>query len=179
MGEIIEINVASADRTIYVDLLNFMRKYTNVTSDDCEILRIDDWNYSNETRLNNYSEIENWLDTKIICITEKSDIGSIGLYIEKENEVFSYDIWFNPKKEMAETQYADFKEKAVSFLKGIKLDIACIGKELSIDYSKGYEKAIEVGRGIEYIIVSKIVEEKYGISTIVNQKKVKPDFEVI
>lgn len=179
MGEIIELSVASVDRTVYVDFLNFMRKNTNIISDEHEILRIDDWNYSNETRLNKFSEIENWIDTKIISVTEKNDIGSIGLYIEKVGEFFFYDIWFNPQNVITEVQYMNFKEKAVSFLKSIKLDVACVGREMSIDYSKGYKKAIEVGRGIDIVLVSNAVEKEYYISKIVNQKKVKPDFEVI
>jgi len=179
MGEVIEVSIVSSDRTMYSELLFFIRDYTKIESANCEILRLDDWRYSNQSTLNALSEIEQWMDSKIITITEKSDVESIGVNIEKDGDSFIYDVWFNPKEEIDEAKYMEFKERVISMLKGMKLEVACIGREIAVNYSNGYKYAIEKCRGIDCIIASESVEKKYNISAIISLKKKPPVYYII
>ena len=171
MGEVMEVSIVSTDRTMYSELLSFICDFSKIESADCEILRLDNWRYSNQCKLNSLSEIEQWMDSKIITVTDKNDAGSIGINIEKDRDKFIYDVWFNPKDEIDEAKYMEFKERVLDMLRGMRFELACIGREMSVDYSKGYEYAIEKGRGIDCIVVSESVENNYNIEMMVKMKK--------
>ena len=179
MGEVIEASIISSNRTLYKELLLFIRDFTKIKSVNCEIHRLDDWRYSNECSLDALSEIDQWVDSKIITIAEKNDIGSIGVNIEKEGDKFIYDVWHNPKNEIDAAKYSEFKEKTISMLKSMQFEMACIGREISVDYSKGYGYVAEKARGIDCIIALESIEEIYHISEKISLRKKKPEYYVI
>ena len=179
MGEVIEASIASADRLMYIKLLNFLQDFADVEPEKYEIHIKDDWNNLNECNLYALSEIEEWIDTKIISIIGNAEAGTIGLYIEKDGQIYTYDFWLNQGNEIDDDKYSEFKKEVAELLEGMKMDLACVGREMFVDYSKGYDSAIEDSSGIDYIIASENVEKNYHISTTIKRKKSKPEYLVV
>ena len=59
---------------------------------------MNNWAYEGLHRLGSKEDIQNLLDTKIVCITQKAVDGYVGLNIEKVDKRFCYTIWFNNNK---------------------------------------------------------------------------------
>ena len=74
------------------------------------------------------------------------------MIIEKDGDKFIYDVWVNPQEDIDEAKYMEFIERVISLLKGRIFDLAFIGMESSVNYSNGYEYAIEKCRGVDCIV---------------------------
>ena len=94
MAEVVEINIISSVVLDNDILFSFIHEQVEIQGNRT-IEAMNNWAYEGLHRLGSKEDIQNLLDTKIVCITQKAVDGYVGLNIEKVDKRFCYTIWFN------------------------------------------------------------------------------------
>ena len=97
MAEVVEINIISRVVLDNDILFSFIHEQVEIQGNRT-IEAMNNWAYEGLHRLGSKEDIQNLLDTKIVCITQKAVDGYVGLNIEKVDKRFYYTIWFNNNK---------------------------------------------------------------------------------
>lgn len=93
MAEVVEINIISRVVLDNDILFSFIHEQVEIQGNRT-IEAMNNWAYEGLHRLGSKEDIQNLLDTKIVCITQKAVDGYVGLNIEKVDKRFYYTIWF-------------------------------------------------------------------------------------
>ena len=81
---------------------------------------------------------------------------NLGIYIEKNNFLYSYDWWINPREDISDNQYEEIKEYLSNYCRSNKdYLISAIGRELMVDLDEDIETAIEQARNVDVWIKNK------------------------
>lgn len=97
MAEVVEINIISSVVLDNDILFSFIHEQVEIQGNRT-IEAMNNWAYEGLHKLGSKEDIQNLLDTKIVCITQKAVDGYVGLNIEKVDKRFCYTIWFNNNK---------------------------------------------------------------------------------
>lgn len=89
MAEVVEINIISRVVLDNDILFSFIHEQVEIQGNRT-IEAMNNWAYEGLHRLGSKEDIQNLLDTKIVCITQKAVDGYVGLNIEKVDKRF-YD----------------------------------------------------------------------------------------
>lgn len=157
MGEVVEINIVSCKKCPISDLLQFvlLQMGEKVVKKTIEIM--DNWQYENVFEITNEEEIEQFIDNKIICITEIRSIGQAGINIEVLNNCYIYCIWFNSKKYFSDSEYIILINNFIEYIFSGKIfeniSICAIGKEVRFEYLADRKKIISTAHNIDVWIL--------------------------
>lgn len=89
MAEVVEINIISRVVLDNDILFSFIHEQVEIQGNRT-IEAMNNWAYEGLHRLGSKEDIQNLLDTKIVCITQKAVDGYVGLNIEKVDKRFYY-----------------------------------------------------------------------------------------
>lgn len=159
MGEVIEINIVSHEKCQISHLLRFisLQMKDSVIKRTIEIM--DNWQYENVFEVADEMDIEDFVDTKIISITEMMSMGQAGVNIESLNGYYTYCIWFNGKYSMSDIEYIELIKHFIDYACNIemidKILIGAIGKESIFEYLKDIKKTINTSHNIDVWILDK------------------------
>ena len=170
MAEVVEINIISRVVLDNDILFSFIHEQVEIQGNRT-IEAMNNWAYEGLHRLGSKEDIQNLLDTKIVCITQKAVDGYVGLNIEKVDKRFYYTIWFNNNKyeniimilcQYYEVNYEEFnkllKKREKSYLTVLLM------KKFRCLNSEGLKEKLGIisNRSLHYKI--KIAEEKILIN---------------
>lgn len=133
------------------------------------ISSIDDWCWSNQRKLDCISSIEQELsEGKIITVEMHSSIWkALGLYIERDNDIYTYTFWINtegfPEIDVDEIteQNKKYYVSACSILEHlmekyvIQFECIAIGLESEVQYSSDMVKMISESSGVVVWLINK------------------------
>ena len=169
MAEVVEINIISRVVLDNDILFSFIHEQVEIQGNRT-IEAMNNWAYEGLHRLGSKEDIQNLLDTKIVCITQKAVDGYVGLNIEKVDKRFYYTIWFNNNKYENINNLFQLIKSFISFAMlqiGKQLIVCAIGKEVIFEFDEDMNKLIE-----------SIQERGVYLPTIVRQR-VNGDYEMI
>lgn len=159
MGEVIEINLVSCKKCKISDLLQFisLQMSDSVIKKTIEIM--DNWQYENVFEITTEEDIEQFIDDKIVCITEILSIGQAGITIESFSSCYTYSIWFNWKKELPNVKYIELINRFIKYMCNIEetddILICAIGKEVQFEYGNNIKETISTAHNIDVWILDK------------------------
>lgn len=174
MAEVVEVNIVCK---VALDL-DIVRKFIHKEIDEWygkEFIEVmDDWEYDNLCEIASEDIWDCLKKNKIVCITEKTNDGTIGISIEKKESYFCYTVWFNLERYDNSVEYDNLCSSVLQFLKkeiNTNLIICSIGKEVIFEYQSDYESLLKKSHGIDIwvnldIELTDIVLEKYEIINI-------------
>ena len=113
---------------------------------------MNNWAYEGLHRLGSKEDIQNLLDTKIVCITQKAVDGYVGLNIEKVDKRFCYTIWFNNNKYENINNYYQLIKSVISFAMpqiDKQLIVCAIGKEVIFEFDEDMNKLLNNAHNID------------------------------
>lgn len=156
MAEIVEINLICDENLNHKILLSFIHKFTVIDYGSKSIEVMENWEYEKYYKINSEENLEQLINTKIVCITEKAEEGYVGLNIEKIDDKFCYTMWFNQEKYELESEYHKLIEAVIIFIsQRIKnqLNLCTIGKEVVFEYQDDYNELFASSHNIDIWIV--------------------------
>lgn len=156
MAEVIEINLICNKKMDIKILLSFI--YINVKGnvEDRTIEIIDNWEYNNKISIDSEADVLDFIEDKIICITEKYTNGYAGLNIERVHEKYCYTIWLNIASYDEPNQYSELMKKFISYYKEIIYNnclLCSVGKEVIFEYQGDCYKTICNSHNIDVWII--------------------------
>ena len=151
MAEVVEINIISRVVLDNDILFSFIHEQVEIQGNRT-IEAMNNWAYEGLHRLGSKEDIQNLLDTKIVCITQKAVDGYVGLNIEKVNKRFCYTIWFNNNKYENINNYYQLIKSFISFAMlqiGKQLIVCAIGKEVIFEFDEDMNKLLNNAHNID------------------------------
>lgn len=159
MGEVMEIHVISKRKSLLSKVLNFLSLSIKGKILDSTIEVMDNWKYENVVKVNDIESAEQYIDDKIICITEKISFGVRGISVERIEGEYNYCIWYNPKNDATDKEYSDFARVFIEYFFGnmMKDDIkiCAIGKETLFQYEENMYQTVSASHNIDIWLVDK------------------------
>lgn len=198
MAIILELNMICV-RSFDINVLQSITDYALNFSID-NVSCIDNWMWENQTELEDDADIERYLNNKkIIVINLKSfKFNDMGIYIEKINDEYIYNIWINTEgypeldSDVLNPNNFDFFKKLYNILsqilreQNIQYKILAIGTEILFFYDKDINSIFMKSKNvISWIINRELVgtfnskeilekeykeKEIYGLNAIVFEK---------
>lgn len=177
MGEVIEINIISQKRTIIKKLMEFISILKKGKSVDRTIEIMDNWEYENVFECDGLEHIDQYLDDKIVCITEKLLLGVTGISSEHVEDVYNFCVWYNPKCDISNVEYTHFIRDFIEYLSSNMLNdeikLCAIGKETIFRYAENLYKMVDMSHNINIWILDKNIYQeecfdKYKIYSLEN-----------
>lgn len=151
MAEVVEINIISSVVLDNDILFSFIHEQVEIQGNRT-IEAMNNWAYEGLHRLGSKEDIQNLLDTKIVCITQKAVDGYVGLNIEKVDKRFCYTIWFNNNKYENINNYYQLIKSFISFAMpqiGKQLIVCAIGKEVIFEFDEDMNKLLNNAHNID------------------------------
>lgn len=151
MAEVVEINIISRVVLDNDILFSFIHEQVEIQGNRT-IEAMNNWAYEGLHRLGSKEDIQNLLDTKIVCITQKAVDGYVGLNIEKVDKRFYYTIWFNNNKYENINNYYQLIKSFISFAMlqiGKQLIVCAIGKEVIFEFDEDMNKLLNNAHNID------------------------------
>ena len=151
MAEVVEINIISSVVLDNDILFSFIHEQVEIQGNRT-IEAMNNWAYEGLHRLGSKEDIQNLLDTKIVCITQKAVDGYVGLNIEKVDKRFYYTIWFNNNKYENINNYYQLIKSFISFAMpqiGKQLIVCAIGKEVIFEFDEDMNKLLNNAHNID------------------------------
>ena len=151
MAEVVEINIISSVVLDNDILFSFIHEQVEIQGNRT-IEAMNNWAYEGLHRLGSKEDIQNLLDTKIACITQKAVDGYVGLNIEKVDKRFCYTIWFNNNKYENINNYYQLIKSFISFAMpqiGKQLIVCAIGKEVIFEFDEDMNKLLNNAHNID------------------------------
>lgn len=151
MAEVVEINIISRVVLDNDILFSFIHEQVEIQGNRT-IEAMNNWAYEGLHRLGSKEDIQNLLDTKIVCITQKAVDGYVGLNIEKVDKRFYYTIWFNNNKYENINNYYQLIKSFISFAMpqiGKQLIVCAIGKEVIFEFNEDMNKLLNNAHNID------------------------------
>lgn len=151
MAEVVEINIISRVVLDNDILFSFIHEQVEIQGNRT-IEAMNNWAYEGLHRLGSKEDIQNLLDTKIVCITQKAVDGYVGLNIEKVDKRFCYTIWFNNNKYENINNYYQLIKSFISFAMlqiGKQLIVCAIGKEVIFEFDEDMNKLLNNAHNID------------------------------
>lgn len=169
MAIILELNLISVRFFDIVNVLQNINEYNLNFSVDT-ISYIDNWMWENENELKSNADIETYLNKeKIIVVKLKSfKFNDMGIYIERKNDEYYYNIWINTEgypeldSDVINKDNIEFFNKLYNLLKkvlseqNIQYKILAIGEETLFFYSRDINNILTKSRNV----ISWIINEK-------------------
>lgn len=153
MGEVIEINIITQQKTMLKKLIKHMEIYKTECAVERTIEVMDNWEYQNVFECDDIKDINQYLDNKIVCITEMLSSGVMGVTSECINKEYIFCIWYNSKCDMGKDDYIYLIKSFIKYLAtdlikdGIKL--CAIGKETIFTYAEDIYQIVEKSHNID------------------------------
>ena len=186
MAEVIEINLICEDVLSYEILFSFIHKQAEIDYSSRVIEVMDNWEYENSYVVNSKEDLNNMINTKIVCITEKANEGYVGLNIEKVEDKFCYTIWFNLEKYESVSDYYQLIKAFITFVKQRivnKFTLCAIGKEVVFEFQGNYNTLLNNSHNIDiWIYVDALFdfEKDTYDSNLINYELIKlDDYEML
>ena len=151
MAEVVEINIISRVVLDNDILFSFIHEQVEIQGNRT-IEAMNNWAYEGLHRLGSKEDIQNLLDTKIVCITQKAVDGYVGLNIEKVDKRFCYTIWFNNNKYENINNYYQLIKSVLSFAMpqiDKQLIVCAIGKEVIFEFDEDMNKLLNNAHNID------------------------------
>ena len=151
MAEVVEINIISRVVLDNDILFSFIHEQVEIQGNRT-IEAMNNWAYEGLHRLGSKEDIQNLLDTKIVCITQKAVDGYVGLNIEKVDKRFCYTIWFNNNKYENINNYYQLIKSFISFAMpqiDKQLIVCAIGKEVIFEFDEDMNKLLNNAHNID------------------------------
>ena len=151
MAEVVEINIISSVVLDNDILFSFIHEQVEIQGNRT-IEAMNNWAYEGLHRLGSKEDIQNLLDTKIVCITQKAVDGYVGLNIEKVDKRFCYTIWFNNNKYENINNYYQLIKSFISFAmpqNDKQLIVCAIGKEVIFEFDEDMNKLLNNAHNID------------------------------
>ena len=151
MAEVVEINIISSVVLDNDILFSFIHEQVEIQGNRT-IEAMNNWAYEGLHRLGSKEDIQNLLDTKIVCITQKAVDGYVGLNIEKVDKRFCYTIWFNNNKYENINNYYQLIKSFISFVMpqiDKQLIVCAIGKEVIFEFDEDMNKLLNNAHNID------------------------------
>ena len=151
MAEVVEINIISRVVLDNDILFSFIHEQVEIQGNRT-IEAMNNWAYEGLHRLGSKEDIQNLLDTKIVCITQKAVDGYVGLNIEKVDKRFCYTIWFNDNKYENINNYYQLIKSFISFAMpqiDKQLIVCAIGKEVIFEFDEDMNKLLNNAHNID------------------------------
>ncbi len=151
MAEVVEINIISRVVLDNDILFSFIHEQVEIQGNRT-IEAMNNWAYEGLHRLGSKEDIQNLLDTKIVCITQKAVDGYVGLNIEKVDKRFCYTIWFNNNKYENINNYYQLIKSVISFAMpqiDKQLIVCAIGKEVIFEFDEDMNKLLNNAHNID------------------------------
>lgn len=151
MAEVVEINIISSVVLDNDILFSFIHEQVEIQGNRT-IEAMNNWAYEGLHRLGSKEDIQNLLDTKIVCITQKAVDGYVGLNIEKVDKRFCYTIWFNNNKYENINNYYQLIKSFISFAMpqiDKQLIVCAIGKEVIFEFDEDMNKLLNNAHNID------------------------------
>lgn len=151
MAEVVEINIISSVVLDNDILFSFIHEQVEIQGNRI-IEAMNNWAYEGLHRLGSKEDIQNLLDTKIVCITQKAVDGYVGLNIEKVDKRFCYTIWFNNNKYENINNYYQLIKSFISFAMpqiDKQLIVCAIGKEVIFEFDEDMNKLLNNAHNID------------------------------
>ena len=151
MAEVVEINIISSVVLDNDILFSFIHEQVEIQGNRT-IEAMNNWAYEGLHRLGSKEDIQNLLDTKIVCITQKAVDGYVGLNIEKVDKRFCYTIWFNNNKYENINNYYQLIKSVISFAMpqiDKQLIVCAIGKEVIFEFDEDMNKLLNNAHNID------------------------------
>lgn len=138
MGEVIEINIVSKDKSLLLMFLDFISLQMKNDTNKKTIEVMDNWQYENVETLDTIDLIKEFIGNKIVCVTEKKASGQAGVHIEPIDDLLLYNIWFNLPLPSSDAEYHRLIDEFMRYIfnrDAIKnIIIGAIGKETKFEY---------------------------------------------
>lgn len=151
MAEVVEINIISRVVLDNDILFSFIHEQVEIQGNRT-IEAMNNWAYEGLHRLGSKEDIQNLLDTKIVCITQKAVDGYVGLNIEKVDKRFCYTILFNNNKYENINNYYQLIKSVISFAMpqiDKQLIVCAIGKEVIFEFDEDMNKLLNNAHNID------------------------------
>ncbi len=158
MGEVVDINILSKENkllTVLYELVQSIRK-GDIISQTIEVM--DNWMYENSFEISEFENISDYIDNKILSITQITSQGVWGITGERNGDVYSYCVWFNPSNNIS-GDYSNvircFVEYISCYHEKNKIILCGIGKETKFEYEFDLFNTIKLSHNIDIWIVNK------------------------
>lgn len=181
MAEVVEINLVCKEVLKYDILLEFINK--NI--DNCygveTIKAMDNWVDDTSIEIDSKEILDCLFNNKIICITEKTNSGFVGIDIERIESVINYTVWFNQEKYDISSEYYNLINNFLLFIKQEiknKFVLCAIGKEVVFDFQNDYTRLFKTSHNIDIWInmdieLTDTILQKYEKFTVDNYTVLK------
>ena len=181
MAEVVEINLVCKEVLRCDILLEFINK--NI--DNCygveTIKAMDNWVDDTSIEIDSKEILDCLFNNKIICITEKTNSGFVGIDIERIESVINYTVWFNQEKYDISSEYYNLINNFFFFLKQEiknKFVLCAIGKEVVFDFQNDYTRLFKTSHNIDIWInmdieLTDTILQKYEKFTVDNYTVLK------
>lgn len=156
MAEVVEINLISACILNTEMIFQFIKKEVEIEKNSQIVEVMDNWEHKNSYVINSKENLQNLINSKIVCIIEKTTDGYVGVDIEKVNGKFCYTIWFNSLKYEAIENYHQLIQKFTVFANELSENfiLCAIGKEVIFEYQDNFNKLLNSSHNIDIWICS-------------------------
>lgn len=155
MEEVVEISAVSKNYEFFADVLAFLERYLEKRDRVKKISVMDNWLYENCSQVEQISEIEEYIESKIVVIEETAANGQIGVSIEKYGNYYILEGWINKSQGIVRAEYESIIDSLVKRFQKTKEIVACgIGREIMVNYGKGIGAAIIDAHNIDLWLIS-------------------------
>lgn len=156
MPEVVEINLITACTLNIEMIFKYIQKEVEIEKNSRIVEVMDNWEHENSYVIYSKEDLKNLINSKIVCITEKTVDGYAGLDIEKINDKFCYTIWFNSPKYDTTENYDQLIENFILFAKKLIANfiLCAIGKEVIFEYQDNFNMLLNNSHNIDIWIYS-------------------------
>lgn len=159
MGEVIEINIISKRKNILDKLLQYSSLSAKGQIVDYTIEIMDNWEYDNVFELNDIKLVQHYIDDRIICITQKKDLGVNGISVENIEGEYNYCVWYNPMNAFTDKEYLEYSKIFIEYffcnMMQDEITLCAIGKETLFIYDRNIYQIVNESHNIDIWLVDK------------------------
>lgn len=190
MAIILELNLISVNFFDVVDIVQNINEY-NLTFSADSISCMDNWMWENQKELKSNTDIETYLNKeKIIVIKLKSfKFDDMGIYIEKQNDEYYYNIWINTEgypeldSDVINKNNTVFFKKLYNLLKkvlseqNIQYKILAIGEESLFFYSENINDILIKSKNVISWIINRELENTFHIKEYLKNEYLEKEIQ--
>lgn len=159
MGEIIEFNIVSKDDSLLLKFLDFISLQMKDNANKKIIEVMDNWKYENIETIDSIEFVKTFIGNRIVCITEETASGQVGIHIVPLDDSLLYNIWFNLPLLSSDAEYIRLIDEFVGYMSNCEviqnIIIGAIGKETKFEYLDDSKTTISKAHNVDVWIIDK------------------------
>ncbi len=158
MAEVIDVNIVTLEKNNIDEIIELINKIMQEVSTEKNIEVRDNWESEEILNVDFAYNIQEKYHDKIISISTEYTCGNAGVYIEKIDDYFCYNIWINHKDFIYEKKdnYSELVQNVLEYICLKKSNIFCVvGKEVDFEFEKDFSNMISELENVDVFILEK------------------------